>query len=60
MIQGDNAMAVDVKQIGERVQKESDVINQIWSEIHKVIIGQEKLIDGLLSALLCNHHLCSH
>jgi len=50
-------MAVDVKQIGERVEKESIVINQIRAEIHKVIVGQEKLIDGLLLALLCNNHV---
>ncbi|PIP37926.1 MAG: ATPase [Desulfobacterales bacterium CG23_combo_of_CG06-09_8_20_14_all_51_8] len=50
-------MAVDVKQIGERVAKESIVINQIRSEMHKVIVGQEKLIDGLLLALLCNNHI---
>ena len=50
-------MAVDVKQIGERVEKESAVINQIRSEIHKVIVGQESLIDGLLLAMLCNNHV---
>jgi MoxR-like ATPase len=50
-------MAVDVKQIGERVEKESAVINRIRAEIHKVIVGQEKLIDGLLLALLCNNHV---
>ncbi len=50
-------MAVDVKQIGERVAKESVLINQIRSEMHKVIVGQEKLIDGLLLALLCNNHV---
>ncbi len=50
-------MAVDVKQIGERVEKESIVINQIRSEMHKVIVGQDKLIDGLLLALLCNNHV---
>jgi len=50
-------MAVDVKQIGEQVEKESLVINQIRAEIHKVIVGQEKLIDGLILALLCNNHV---
>jgi hypothetical protein len=45
---GNNAMAVDVKQIGAQVEKESVLINQIRSEIHKVIVGQEQLIDGLL------------
>ena len=50
-------MAVDVKQIAEQVQKESAIINQIRSEMHKVIVGQEQLIDGLLLGLLCNNHV---
>ncbi|MBW2219028.1 MAG: MoxR family ATPase [Deltaproteobacteria bacterium] len=50
-------MPVDVKQIGEQVANESPVINRIRTEIHKVIVGQEKLIDGLLIALLCNNHV---
>ena len=50
-------MPVDVKQIGERVEKESVLIGKIRTEIHKVIIGQEALIDRLLMALLCNNHV---
>jgi MoxR-like ATPase len=50
-------MAIDVKQIGEKVARESAVINLIRSEIHKVIVGQEELIDGLILALLCNNHV---
>jgi MoxR-like ATPase len=50
-------MAVDVKQIEKRVEKESFIIHRIRSEIHKVIVGQELLIDGLLMALLCNNHV---
>ncbi len=50
-------MSVDVKQIGEQVANESPVINRIRTEFHKVIVGQEKLIDGLLIALLCNNHV---
>lgn len=50
-------MSVDVKQIGERVERESTVIDKIRTEIHKVIVGQESLIDGLLLALLCNNHV---
>ncbi len=37
-------MSVDVKQIGEQVANESPVINRIRTEIHKVIVGQEKQI----------------
>ena len=50
-------MAVDVKQIGERVEKESAVIDRIRAEMHKVIIGQEALVDRMLMALLCNQHV---
>ncbi|MCP4682024.1 MAG: AAA domain-containing protein [Desulfobacterales bacterium] len=50
-------MAVDVKQIGERVEEHSAAINRIRSEFHKVIVGQETLIDRLLAALLCNNHV---
>ena len=50
-------MAIDVKQIGELVQKESPVIQQIRTEMHKIIVGQDELIDGLILALLCNNHV---
>ncbi len=50
-------MTVDVKQIGEQVEKESSIINRIRTEIHKVIVGQEELIDSLITALLCNSHV---
>ncbi len=50
-------MAVDVKQIGERVENEARIIEKIRAEIHKVIVGQDALIDGLLMALFCNNHV---
>jgi len=50
-------MTVDVKQIGEQVEKESSIINRIRTEMHKVIVGQEELIDSLITALLCNSHV---
>jgi MoxR-like ATPase len=50
-------MAVDVKQIGERVESESAVLARIRAEAHKVIVGQEVLLDRLLMALLCNQHV---
>jgi len=50
-------MAVDVKQIGERVERESAFLTQIRKEISSVIIGQEYMIERLLIGLLCNHHV---
>ncbi|AFV96732.1 MULTISPECIES: MoxR family ATPase [unclassified Sulfuricurvum] len=34
-----------------------NVINQIRSEVSKVVVGQEKMIDGLLIGLLCDGHI---
>jgi MoxR-like ATPase len=50
-------MAVDVKQIGERVAQESALLSRIRSEAHRVVVGQDELIDRLLVALLCNQHV---
>jgi MoxR-like ATPase len=50
-------MTIDVKQIGEKVQKESAVLARVRGEIEKVIIGQEYLIERLLIGLLCNNHV---
>ena len=50
-------MAVDVNQISARVEQESVLLQQVRSEVKRVIVGQEKLIDRLLLALLCNNHV---
>lgn len=55
--QEQGSMAIDVKQIGERVAKESAVLEAIRNEIRKVIVGQDMLVDRLLLALLCNNHV---
>jgi len=50
-------MAVDVKQIGAKVEKESALLGRLRSEVEKVIVGQGSLIKRLLIGLLCNHHI---
>ena len=50
-------MAIDVKQIGEKVQRESEVLGRVRGEIKKIIVGQEYLIERLLIGLLCNNHV---
>jgi MoxR-like ATPase len=56
-IERGNIMALDVKKIGEKVEKESSILSNIKKEIHGVIIGQEYLIERLLIGLLCNNHI---
>lgn len=50
-------MSVDVKAINEKVEREAILLNQIRSEIGKIIVGQQDLVDRLLLALLCNQHV---
>ncbi len=50
-------MVIDVKKIGEKVEKESKTLQNIRDEIRKNIVGQEYLIERLLVGLLCNNHI---
>ena len=50
-------MAIDVKQISERVEHESALLSRVSAEIGKVIIGQKYMVDRLLIGLLCNNHI---
>lgn len=50
-------MNLDVKEIGEQVANESGFLLRIKTELGKVIIGQQYLIDRLLLALMCNQHV---
>ena len=48
---------VDVRELNERIQKESAFIDILSMEIGKVIIGQRHLVDSLLIGLLSNGHI---
>ncbi len=50
-------MAVDVKEIAEKVQRESVLLTRLREEMGKVIVGQRYLTDRLLLALLANNHV---
>ena len=50
-------MDPDVRQINEKVAKESVFVEQVLGEIRKVIVGQKVLLDRLLIGLLADGHL---
>ncbi len=50
-------MPVDVKQIGERVERESALLGRVRTEIGRNIVGQDYLVDRLILALLSNNHV---
>ena len=41
----------------KKFEKECAVLNEIKSETAKVIVGQEMMIDRLLTALICGGHV---
>lgn len=50
-------MSVDIKQVTERVEKESVLIRALQAEIGKVIVGQSYLVERLLLCLLADGHV---
>lgn len=48
---------VDIKELNERIEKESGFVEAISLEMSKVIVGQKKLIDSLLIGLLSDGHI---
>jgi len=48
---------LDVKQIGQQVQAASEPFARLLEQMHRVIVGQEDLLHGMLIGLLSNGHL---
>ena len=47
----------DIQVINERVERESAFVDRLLSEVGKVIVGQQDMIERLLIGLLCNGHV---
>ncbi len=50
-------MSLDVKEINSKVKDQSLFIQQLMSEIAKVIVGQHYLIESLIMALISDGHI---
>lgn len=48
---------IDIREINEKVHRESQFVDLINLEMKKVIVGQRQLIDGLLIGLLSDGHI---
>ncbi|MDR2910238.1 MAG: AAA family ATPase [Bacteroidales bacterium] len=49
--------SVDIRELNERIQRESSFVDMVNMEMNKVIIGQKHLIESLLIGLLSNGHI---
>jgi len=48
---------LDVKQIGEEVSSASEPFRRLVEQVHRVIVGQEELVNKILIGLLSNGHV---
>jgi len=48
---------LDIKELNERIQKESSFVDLLNLEIEKVIIGQKYMVERLMVGLLANGHI---
>ena len=49
--------SVNIKELNERIQRESSFVDLLSMEMGKVIVGQKQLIENLLIGLLANGHI---
>ncbi len=50
-------ISIQIRELNEKIERESAFIERINQEMRKVIIGQKHLIDGLLIGLLSDGHI---
>ncbi len=49
--------SVNIKELNDRIQKESAFVDLLTLEMGKVIVGQKQLVENLLIGLLANGHI---
>ncbi len=48
---------VDIRELNEKIQRESAFVDILNMEMHKVIVGQKQIVERLLIGLLSNGHI---
>ncbi len=50
-------MAIDIRELNEKIQLESSFVDALSTEMNKVIVGQHQMVDRLLIGMLSNGHI---
>ena len=50
-------MTTDIRELNDRIQKESAFVDLITMEMDKAIVGQKYMVERLLIGLLANGHI---
>ena len=48
---------MDITELNEKIKRESDFVDIIFSEVSKVIVGQKDMVERLIIGLLANGHI---
>ncbi len=51
------AATIDIRELNERIQRESAFVNLVQMELSKIIVGQKYMVERLLIGLLSNGHI---
>ncbi|TPV95817.1 MAG: MoxR family ATPase [Myxococcales bacterium FL481] len=46
----------DIRVINDMVQRESEFVDRLLAEVHKVVVGQDEMIERVFMAILCGGH----
>ncbi len=49
--------AYDIRIVNEMVERESGFLDRLMSEVHKVVVGQQEMIERVFMGLLCGGHV---
>ena len=49
--------SVNIKELNDRIQKESSFVDMLGLEMNKVIVGQKHLVENLMIGLLSGGHI---
>ena len=49
--------SVNIKELNDRIEKESAFVDIVTMEMNKVIVGQKQLVENLLIGLLADGHI---
>ena len=50
-------MHADIQQVKEKVAEKSDLVRQLYTELGKVVVGQEMMVSRLMVGLLTEGHV---
>jgi MoxR-like ATPase len=49
--------AYDIRVVNDMVERESAFVDRLMTEVHKVVVGQDEMIERVFMGLLCGGHV---